>query len=63
VGEFVELPDHCANLKYANILCGAVRSVTFIFCTPPPPPHVLKPRLLCACNCTVKDELSFLGTI
>lgn len=25
VGEFVELPDHCANLKYANILCGAVR--------------------------------------
>jgi len=25
VGEFVELPDNCSNLKYANILCGAVR--------------------------------------
>ena len=27
MGEFVELPDHCVNLKYANILCGAVRVV------------------------------------
>jgi len=25
VGEFVELPENCSNLKYANILCGAVR--------------------------------------
>ena len=25
LGEYVELPDHCAALKYANILCGAIR--------------------------------------
>jgi len=25
VGEFVELPDNCNNLRYANILCGAIR--------------------------------------
>lgn len=25
VGEFVELPDHCYNLRYANILSGAIR--------------------------------------
>lgn len=23
--EFVELPDHCLNLKYANILTGVIR--------------------------------------
>ena len=25
LAEFVELPDHCSELKYANILCGAIR--------------------------------------
>ena len=25
VAEFVELPDHCYNLRYANLLAGAVR--------------------------------------
>jgi len=25
VGEFVELPENCSNLKYANILAGAIR--------------------------------------
>jgi len=25
VAEFVELPDHCYNLRYANILAGAIR--------------------------------------
>ena len=25
VAEFVELPDNCYNLRYANILAGAVR--------------------------------------
>ena len=25
LGEFVELPDHCSDLKYANIICGAIR--------------------------------------
>jgi len=25
IAEFVELPDNCVNLKYANILCGAIR--------------------------------------
>ncbi len=25
VGEFVELPDQCYNLRYANILAGAIR--------------------------------------
>jgi hypothetical protein len=23
--EFVELPDHCLNLKYANVLTGVIR--------------------------------------
>jgi len=25
IAEFVELPDNCVNLKYSNILCGALR--------------------------------------
>ena len=25
IAEFVELPDNYANLKYSNILCGAIR--------------------------------------
>ena len=25
LGEFVELPDHCYDLTYANIICGAIR--------------------------------------
>ena len=27
MGEFVELPENCSNLKYANILAGAIRYV------------------------------------
>lgn len=25
LGEFVELPDHCYNLRYANLIAGAIR--------------------------------------
>ena len=28
LGEFVELPDNYNALKYSNILCGAIRSVS-----------------------------------
>ena len=27
IAEFVELPDNYSNLKYSNILCGAIRSL------------------------------------
>jgi hypothetical protein len=53
--EFVELPDQCHNLKYANVLTGVIRGACEMVQL-----STIYIRLTCILNCVVKYYSSYI---